>query len=431
MDTAASPRATRLLVLVVIALIASAAPASADRPAANADEPSIEVAFQQESAAPGDLAVLRFFAPARGVVVQIFHAGVERARTRRADVMNGVAVTAPTWLGGEQPGSLAKIEIGGWESGLYFARVTSLDGRVGYAPIVVRPRRLGEQRVAVILPTQTWQAYNFRDDDGDGRPDTWYAGNGDVVHLFRPFLDRGVPFRFRHYDLPFLHWLSRTGKQVDFLADGDLDRLSGDTLAASYDLVVFPGHHEYVTTREYDAAQRYRDLGGNLMFLSANNFFWRVVRRGDTITRTERWRDLGRPEAGLIGVQYRGNDRGQHKGPWIVDGRDAAPWLFEGTGLADGSRLGYGGIEIDATTPSSPPGTRVLAEIPHLFGPRFTAQMSYYETPAGAKVFAAGAFDLVESVLEPDAPLPDRRALAAEAGARRMLENLWAHLSSP
>jgi hypothetical protein len=155
------------------------------------------------------------------------------------------------------------------------------------------------------------------------------------------------------------------------------------------------------------------------------------VRKGGTITRTERWRDLGRPEAGLIGVQYRGNDRGQSKGPWIVYRRASAPWLFAGTGLADGSRLGSGGIEIDATTRSSPPGIRVLAEIPHLFGPRFTAQMTYYETPAGAKVFAAGAFDLVESVLEPDAPLPDRRALAAEAGARRMLENLWTRLSSP
>jgi hypothetical protein len=57
--------------------------------------------------------------------------------------------------------------------------------------------------------------------------------------------------------------------------------------------------------------------------------------------------------------------------------------------------------------------------------------MSYYETPDGAKVFAAGAFNLVESILEPDAPLPDRRALRSEPGARRMLENLWAHLASP
>ncbi len=75
------------------------------------------------------------------------------------------------------------------------------------------------------MPTQTWQAYNFRDDDGDGRPDTWYAGNGNVVHLFRPFLNRGVPYRFRHYDLPFLHWLARTGKHVDFIADADLNRI--------------------------------------------------------------------------------------------------------------------------------------------------------------------------------------------------------------
>ena len=57
--------------------------------------------------------------------------------------------------------------------------------------------------------------------------------------------------------------------------------------------------------------------------------------------------------------------------------------------------------------------------------------MTYYETPAGGKVFAAGAFDLVESILEPDKPLPDRQALHAESGAARMLENLWARLASP
>ena len=57
--------------------------------------------------------------------------------------------------------------------------------------------------------------------------------------------------------------------------------------------------------------------------------------------------------------------------------------------------------------------------------------MSYYETPAGAKVFAAGAFDLVESVFEPDAPLPDIRARRSEQGAQHMLENLWSHLAAP
>ena len=396
------------------------------------NEPSVEVAFQEESAAPGGVATLRFFTPARGVVLQMFHAGVERIRTHGPDVMQGAGVAPRYRLGKEQVGSLARIVVGNWTSGLYFARVTSRNGLVGYAPLVVRPRRLGVRHVAVVLPTQTWQAYNFRDDDGDGRADTWYAGNGDVVHLFRPFLHRGVPYRFRHYDLPFLHWVARTGKQVDFLADGDLARVAGaGRLAAVYDLIVFPGHHEYVTQREYDLVERYRDLGGNLMFLSANDFFWKVVRRRDTLTRTGRWRDLGRPESALIGVEYRGNDRGQRKGPWIIGDAAAAPWLFEGSGLASGSRFGSGGIEIDGTTPSSPRGIHVLAEIPRLFGPRFTAQMTYYETPAGAKVFAAGAFNLVESVLEPDAPVPDPRALRSEPGAGLMLENLWAHLASP
>ena len=30
------------------------------------------------------------------------------------------------------------------------------------------------------------------------------------------------------------------------------------------------------------------------------------------------WRDLGRPESSLIGVQYIGNDDGEARGAWIV-----------------------------------------------------------------------------------------------------------------
>jgi hypothetical protein len=57
--------------------------------------------------------------------------------------------------------------------------------------------------------------------------------------------------------------------------------------------------------------------------------------------------------------------------------------------------------------------------------------MTFYRTTNGAKVFAAGAFDLVESILEPDKPLPDPRADKAQRDARHMLENLWTQLSQP
>ena len=186
-----------------------------------------------------------------------------------------------------------------------------------------------------------------------------------------------------------------------------------------------------MTTQEFDHAEGYRNLGGNLVFLSANNFFWRVLRRGPVIERARLWRDLNRPEAAIVGVGYLASDRGGRKGPWIVRNTASTPWLFAGTLLRRGSRFGSGGVEIDHRGPSSPLGTQVIAEIPGLYGPRYTAQMTYYETPTGAKVFAAGAFLLTESVLEPDARLPDPRARNGARGARRMLENLWNQLSSP
>ena len=94
----------------------------------------------------------------------------------------------------------------------------------------------------------------------------------------RAFLDRGVPYGFR-FHLGSCNWLHWTQRKADFLSQSDLEQVDGPhALAAAYDLIVFAGHHEYVTTREYDLVEGYRDLGGNLMFLSANNYFWRVER---------------------------------------------------------------------------------------------------------------------------------------------------------
>jgi hypothetical protein len=238
------------------------------------------------------------------------------------------------------------------------------------------------------------------------------------VDLARPFLDFGVPFRFRDWDLDFIAWLNRTGKQVDFLSDDDLTAFrSGEELAAAYDLVVFPWHAEYVAEHAYDVVQRYRDLGGNLMFLAANNFFWKVRREGQLLARVQLWRRLGRPEAALVGVQYAASDYGARQGGYVVRAAATSPWAFAGTGLADGDRFGTYGIEIDARASSSPPGTQLLASIPDLMGPGRTAEMTYYETPAGAKVFAAGVLNFTASIGEP--------------AVSQLVENVWTRLSRP
>jgi hypothetical protein len=235
------------------------------------------------------------------------------------------------------------------------------------------------------------------------------------VDLERPFLDFGVPFRFRDWDLDFIAWLNRTGKRVDFLTDDDLEALrSGDELASAYDLVVFPGHAEYVTQHEYDVVQRYRDDGGNLMFLSANNFFWQVRRDGQLLTKVAQWRHLGRPEAALVGVQFVAGDYGGHQAGYVVQG---SPWAFAGTGLQAGDRFGRYGYEIDARSPESPPGTQLLASIPNLMGTGRTAEMTYYETPGDAKVFAAGALNFAASIGDP--------------AVAQLIENVWTRLSVP
>ena len=385
----------------------------------------IDAAFTHPSYAGGELASLRIATDAPSLRLQFFHAGPEHVFTGADNVMNGVAVgpeVSLDWNRKRDASAVVRLGLGPWASGLYYAQLTAPDGRVGYAPFVLRPPALGEHRALVVLPAGTWQAYNFWDTSGDGWGDTWYAGPPhQTVELGRPFLRRGVIPFFRRYDLNFLHWLAWTGKQVDYVADTDLEKATGEELAHDYDLIVFPGHTEYVQESLYDAIDRYRDLGGNLAFLSANNFFWRVTRTGDTLRRAGHWRDLGRPEGALIGVQYLANDEGGRQGEYVVSNPAATPWLWDKTGLENGGSFGayvggYG-IEIDAAGPSSPAGTVVVAQIPDLFGPGLTAQMSYYETPAGAKVFAAGALDFGGS--------------ATFWPVSRILENLWARLSAP
>jgi hypothetical protein len=367
---------------------------------------------------PGQTAVASVATDARQLEVDVLSFRNGRGAV---DPKTGASPIAPpvalAWRGHRKAPGRVRIHIGDWPSGLYFVRITSKDRRVGYAPFVVRPPVLGTSRIAVVLPTNTWQAYNFADADGDGWGDSWYVnGSFRRVDIGRPYNDSGIPLRFRDFDSPIIAWLSTRGN-VDFLTDLDLEHVaSGDLLAHVYDLIVFPGHEEYTTAHEYNVVRRFRNLGGNLMFLSANNFFWKVVFQGQVMRRVGEWRNLGRPEASIVGVQYVASNYGVHQGAYIAN-TASAPWVFAGTGLANGQSFGRYGYEIDIRSPATPPGTILLASIPDLMGPGRTAEMTYYETAAGAKVFAAGALNFGASVGDPV--------------VARILDNLWARLSRP
>jgi hypothetical protein len=389
-----------------------------DAAAQHSHRPTVEAAFPLESYGPGSTARLVITDTARRVSIQIRRVGPEEGIVRGNDVMTGVAMTPKRAIGRVSGRRIVDVRLGNWPSGVYFAELTAPRGRVGYAPFVLHPRHLGENRVAVVMPTQTWQAYNHRDDNGDGRADTWYACTCQhSARLGRPFLDRGTPPHFKYYEIPFLRWLVHTGKPVDIISDAELKRSSGRQLAKAYSLLIFSGHHEYVTTHEFDAVTEFRNRGGNLIFLSANNFYWKIVIRGRVMYRLIKWRDLGRPEASLLGVEYFHNDSGEHRGNWIVRDAPRFAWLLNGTGLGNGGSISNGGIEADRVTSASPRSTHVVAEIPNLYGRGLTAQMTYYETKSGAKVFAAGAFTLAGAIRQPK--------------VAQLMENLWTRLSRP
>ena len=382
----------------------------------------VEASFARRSYLPEEPMALRVQADAPSFTLTFLRVGHGPDPNLRSDELTGLPMGDPVsvdWSGKRSLARTITVQSSDWPTGLYTAKLQTPDGRVGFAPFVLRPATPGETRVAAILPTNTWQAYNLYDADGDGWGDTWYAGGLPPVRLDRPYRDRGVPPRFRRYDFPFLRWLEKTRREPDILADDDLEAFpSGDELRRLYDLVVFPGHSEYMTAHAYDVVERYRDLGGRLVFLSANNFFWGVEKRGNEMRRGPQWRAASRPEARLCGVQYRANDDGRRQAPFVVSDPEATPWLFEGTGLGLGDTLGEEvggfGIEIDMTTTDSPTGTRVPAFIPNLFGLGLHAEMSYYETAAGARVFSAGVLDFPAVLLYP-------------AGFR-LMENLWRHM---
>ena len=292
-------------------------------------------------------------------------------------------MTAPRSIGRVNGKRAVDIRLGSWPSGIYFAEVTAAGERVGYAPFVLSPRHWGEHKVAIVFPTQTWQAYNYRDDDGNGRPNTWYGGGGKNVTLYRPFTHRGVPHHFKNYAAPLLRWAQKTGHDVDYLSDGDLNAIkNGDQLRHAYELLIFEGHHEYVTDHEYDIVTQYRDLGGNLdvpvreQLLPARQ---RARRRDDAR------RAVARPRAARGVADRRGvlQER-QRKAPQPVDRAedgDRVPWLLANTELAVGSTFSLGGIEADHVTSASPRQVVVVAKIANLYEDGRDSHMTYYETP--------------------------------------------------
>lgn len=286
--------------------------------------------------------------------------------------------------------------------GLHHIVVTDRAGDVFRAPLVVRsPRRLDRPRphtALVVWPYLTWRAYSAYDADLNGIPDSWYQfWRQRRVTLKGPILRDGVEDDHMAA-LPFSRWLCSHSVRTQHVTDVELGRLSPAVLKR-YAAVVFPGHTEYYEPATYDLLRRYRDGGGNLVFLQANPFY-RQVRldpERNAIAMTDYDAREGRSDFALAGVGYDGCCFPRARAaPYVAaTGRDYARvrWLFRGTGIGPGRRFGIAASESDRIDPELTPRDHVVAAQAVIEGKHGAINAAMVWSHAGrGSVFATGNY---------------------------------------
>ena len=121
-------------------------PASPDR--ANAPVVrvlGVEAAFTQRSYRSEERMALRVLADAPSFTLTFLRVGHGPDPSQRSDEMTGLPMGDPItvdWTGKRSTRQTITVQSGvGWPSGLYTAKLETPDGRVGFAPFVIRPTR--------------------------------------------------------------------------------------------------------------------------------------------------------------------------------------------------------------------------------------------------------------------------------------------------
>ncbi|EPX60634.1 putative hemolysin [Cystobacter fuscus DSM 2262] len=325
-----------------------------------------------------------------------------------------------------------------WVPGVYLVKLVREDNLQRYVPFFVRDPRPGAE-VMVIIPTQTWQAYNAW--GGTSLYDDKYSITG-VGRAFQASFDR--PYyrgqgsgHLMDDEQGLILWLEAQGLDVAYVTDEEMDR-SGEILDEAK-VFIMSGHDEYWTRAQRDRADKAQAEGRSLINLGANQAYWQVrlepsadgrPRRivtcykgdkRDTVSLkspdwTGKFRDLApkRPENELLGVMFSARWH-QFAHPTVITQEDH--WALAGTGLKNGDIIWRAnGYEQDQLVENgkSPGNVAVLAESPALslqggFG---FGQMVVFRK-GKAWVFSAGGIDFVHVLGNSDSGNPRAARIVA------------------
>jgi hypothetical protein len=296
-----------------------------------------------------------------------------------------------------------------WVSGYYIVEAVRTNGSgAGSAAttffILRQPPDATQSQILVQVPVNTWEAYN---DWGGHSLYNIISPATDKVSFERPFGGNAQTPLWN--ELQLVHFLEREGYDVSYQTDVDSDADPGSL--QRHQLVMVSGHAEYWTLRQRIGFDDALVSGTNLAFMGANQAYWNVRYEdgGTTIfsekslydpnpdptQKTAMFREIGRPECLLEGVQHTNFTVYDHPLDYTVTDAGAAdPWLA-GTGLTAGSVIaGVVGREHDAFAPGcAPANTIVLFHYHGIVQPQ-DADAVRYTAPSGARVFSSGAYNL-------------------------------------
>jgi hypothetical protein len=309
-----------------------------------------------------------------------------------------------------------------WTSGVYLAELTNAAGYQNYVDFVVR-----DGRPAAFLYQQgvnTYEAYNNYPNDGlTGKSLYDYNSNGAntvvgskraaKVSFDRPYSNDGSGL-FLNWDIQTIRWLERSGYDITYSTDVDTHVNGAELL--NHKAFISAGHNEYWSMEMYNAVQSARDAGINLAFFGANAIYRQIRYEASAAgvanrvvvgykdasvdpvqgpTTTIAWRDVGRPEQTLIGIQFTSDVNWGNNVGYVVT--NSPQWAYAGTGFHNGDVVpGLVGYEMDRFMPDYPAPNAItqtlLSQSPFTDSTGLSdySNSSIYQAPSGAWVFATG-----------------------------------------
>lgn len=334
-----------------------------------------------------------------------------------------------------------------WLSGAYLVKLTSnATNKDTYIPFTVREDSRPSNHYVQFSVT-TWQAYNPW-----GGKSLYTNLQAYKVSFNRPYGNgSGTGDFLWRWEYAMVRFLEREGFDVTYGTNVDTHRRGH--LLTSHKSFLSVGHDEYWSWEMRSSVEAALAGGVSLGFFSANTCYWQVRFEPSALDGaldrtmvgykehapikdpfaldsdpsndgrvTTKWRDapVNLPEAALLGVQYIDHPV---DAAIVIDDVTSAAWVFESTGLTQGSSLpGLLGYEVDAVAPATPAGTIRLGHSPFLGDGDVTrySDMTLYER-AGAYVFATGSIQWAWGLDDWNA---EERGARLSAAAQQITRNL-------